>query len=123
MTNANGTSRRPLRLWPGVALLTLQWLGFFLPFVLPETGFIGMIVAAGCGVLIVLWWLLFSRAPWLERIAALALMPLAAIAVRSLVDRSIENAGMGKMVYFLVIPFLCLGLVLWAAAATAPPSS
>jgi hypothetical protein len=69
------------------------------------------------GVAIVVWWLFFSRAPWLLRLLGIATMPLAAIAVRGLLHPSIQRGGMGKMAYILGVPFLCLGLVAWAAAS------
>jgi outer membrane protein assembly factor BamB len=59
---------------------------------------------------------LFSRAPWLERVAAIALMPVVVLAVRPLVHQSIENGFMGNMMFIFSIPFLSLALVSWAAA-------
>ena len=110
------TFRRPLRLWPGIAAVVIQWLAFFSPFVVPEAQMYGMFGAIGVGAVIILWWLFFSRAPWLDRLAAIAVMPVAAIAMKPLVHQSIENGFMGNMVFIFSIPFLCLALVSWAAA-------
>jgi outer membrane protein assembly factor BamB len=68
------------------------------------------------GLLILLWWLFASRAPWLERLGALALMVGGVLATRLVVHPSIANAGMERMYYFFAIPVLSLALVAWAAA-------
>ena len=66
--------RKPIRLWPGVIVVVLQWLGWFvLPVFAPQAALIALLFGAVGGLLIVLWWLFFSRAPWLERIGALVL--------------------------------------------------
>src|SRR5262250_419461 len=61
-----------LRLWPGVAAVVLQWFGWLgLPIVAPDAaayGMLGGIVGGGLAVLV--WWLFFSRAAWLERLGA-----------------------------------------------------
>jgi outer membrane protein assembly factor BamB len=68
-------------------------------------------------MLIFLWWLLFSRAPWLERFGALVLM-VAGVAVTSrFVDRSIANGLMSRMLPILSIPVLGLALVVWAVVS------
>ena len=69
--------RKPLRIWPGVAAAGVLLVSRFgLKALVP--GFGGFLYALegvfGCAVVIVLWWLLFSRAPWVERVGALALM-------------------------------------------------
>ena len=109
--------QKPLRLWPGVVAVVLQWLGFLLPRVAPEAGIYGMLGAAFAGLVVVVWWLFFSRAPWLERVGAIVLMPVAVVATKQVVHPSIANAGMGMMLYFFAIPVLCLVLVAWAAAS------
>jgi outer membrane protein assembly factor BamB len=91
-------TRKPLRLWPGLLAVALQLLGLFvLPFVAPGYAIYGMLAAAACVPVILLWWLFFSGAPWAERLGALALMILAVAAARLLVHPSIAGAGMGMM--------------------------
>ena len=111
--------QKPLRLWPGVVAVALQWLVMFgLPVFFPEQG--GMAILAGvAGALVVLlWWIFFSRAPWLERIAAVAIM-VGAVAVTSrLVHQSIANGMMGFMLYVYAAPVLTLALVAWAVASS-----
>src|SRR5437016_14267199 len=79
-------SQKPLRLWPGVVALVLQWLGWFvIPIVMPEALLYGMIGALFCALAIVLWWVFFSRAPWAERVGAIVLMVIAVIATKRVV--------------------------------------
>jgi outer membrane protein assembly factor BamB len=119
MTNAHAgepTTRKPLRLWPGVVAVVLLWAAFLLPRVAPEAGLYGLLGAALFSLVVTLWWLFFSRAPWLERVGALVLMALAVPATRLLVHPSVARAGMGNMLYIFAIPVLCLALVAWAVA-------
>src|SRR5262245_8988956 len=120
MTVAETGASKPgvaLRLWPGVAaagLLVLAALvGVFVTEVLP----FAMMATVAAGLVIVLWWLFFSRAPWLERLGAVALMAAGGVATRPLLHPSIAGAGMGMLFYFLSIPVLSLALVAWAVAS------
>src|SRR5512133_168407 len=106
------TSTRPLRLWPGVAAaLLLVIIRIALPIVAPDTLIFGM-TSTGIAVLgglalavvIILWWLLFSRAPWRERLGAIALMIVAVVATRPLMHMSIQNGMMGMMFYIYAVP-------------------
>ena len=118
-------TRKPLRLWPGVLIVIVQWLlRFVVPLIAPEATlfgvplvFIGVLGGVLCGLLIILWWLFFSRAPWSERLGAIALMIVALIATSRVVDKSIAGGAMGMLLYVLAIPLLSLGLVLWAVAS------
>ena len=65
-------ARKPLRLWPGVAIVVLQWLlAFGVPRIAPDAeilslpiGLLGVLGGVLGGLAVVIWWLLFSRAPW-----------------------------------------------------------
>lgn len=113
----NSAPRKPLRLWPGVLAVVVQWLVMFgLPIFAPEEGgtaIIGRIVGA---LAVVLWWLFFSRAAWLERLGAIVLMVVAVAATSRLVHESIANGMMGFMLFLYAAPILSLGLVAWASA-------
>src|SRR5258705_3717502 len=121
MSNAQtdaSTPRKPLRLWPGVALVILQWLAWFVvPIFLPDMRLYGFLGGVLCGLGIVVWWMLFSRAPWVERLGALVLMIIAPIGTKFIVHKSIAGGGMGMLIYILVIPMLSLALVAWAVAS------
>ena len=106
------TPPTPLRLWPGIGAVVLQWLAWaVLPVLAPAAAGLAIPVAVAAGLVVVVWWLFFSRAPWLERLGALALMVVAVIAVRPFVHPSIANAFMGRMLYVYSIPIFCLSLV------------
>ena len=121
MTNENTTASnppKPLRLWPGVAIVILQWLCWLgIPIVLPEAASVGIIGGAIGGLVILIWWLFFSRVPWTERIGAIVLMVGAVFATLRFVHPSIANGMMGMMLPFYSIPALSLALVFWAVAA------
>src|SRR5262249_26893289 len=67
-------------------------------------------------VLILLWWLFFSRARWLDRLGAIGLMAVGVAATYRIIHVSIQGGMMGFMFYIYVIPALGLALVAWAAA-------
>jgi outer membrane protein assembly factor BamB len=107
--------RKPIRLWPGVIAVVLQWLGWFLlSKLLPQAVLIGMLIGVFGGLAILLWWLLLSRAPWVERIAAPLLIVGALILTKRVVHPSIAGGGMGMLLYVLAIPVFGLVLVAWA---------
>src|SRR6185369_11541672 len=111
------TPRKPLRLWPGIVAVVLQWLGWFLvPIILPlpAAPFIGLLIGLVAGLAILLWWLFFSRAPWLERIGPPLLIVGALILTKRVVHPSIAGGGMGMLIYMLAIPVFGLALVAWA---------
>ena len=116
--NDDTTPRKPLRLWPGVvaaALVLLAMVG--VPIVAPGAAIFGMLGGVAGGVVIVVWWLLFSRAPWLERVGAIVVMIVAVFTIRRLVHPSIENAGMSRMLPIFSIPIMSVALVAWAVAS------
>jgi outer membrane protein assembly factor BamB len=121
MTNAQtdaSTPRKPLRLWPGVVLVILQWLAWFVvPIFLPDMRLYGFLGGVLCGLAIVVWWMFLSRAPWVERVGALVLMVIAPIGTKFIVHKSIAGGGMGMLIYILVVPMLSLALVAWAIAS------
>ncbi len=102
-----------IRLWPGVVALVLQWLGFFvLPVLMPDAILYGIMGAAVCALVILVWWLFFSRAPQAERWGTVALILLAAFATSRLIDKSIAGAMMGFMFPMFSVPVMSLALVL-----------
>ena len=112
----NPTSRQPLRLWPGVVTAVLICLAWLAPAVFaPDFQIFGMLAAVAGALLIVVWWLLFSRVRWFERLGAILVMIVAVFGIKLIVHPSVANAGMGKMMYFLSFPVMCLGLVCSAA--------
>src|SRR5215470_13802372 len=111
------TPRKPLRLWPGVVIAILVLLlRFVVPLVMPDELFVAVLSGPVGGLAVVLWWLLFSRARWFERLGAVALMLVALFATKRIVDVSIATGAMGFLFPFLAIPTLGVAFVVWAVA-------
>jgi outer membrane protein assembly factor BamB len=110
------TPRKPLRLWPGVAAVALQWLLWLvLPLVFPRAAVVGMLGGVACGLAVLVWWLFFSRARWPERAGVVVLTVVALVLTKRVVHPSIAGGGMGMLLYLYAVPALSLALV--AAAA------
>jgi outer membrane protein assembly factor BamB len=118
------TLNRPLRLWPGVILaVVLVVARYVVPVVAPDAeiaemplAIVGMLSGFVLTAGIAIWWLFFSRAPWIERIAAVVLMVAAVFLTRLVAHESIRGGHMGMTVPLYSIPLLGLALVAWAAA-------
>ncbi len=117
--NTTGSAlQKPLRLWPGVVIVIVQWLlRFVIPIIAPDAIAIGVFGGIIGGLLIILWWAFFSRAPRFERWAAILLMIAALAATSQILHKSIETAMMGMMFIFYSIPVLSLAFVIWAVAS------
>ena len=119
------TPSRPLRFWPGVVIaIVLIVVRYLVPAVVHDVEIFGlplvvagMFAALACVLVIVVWWLFFSRAPWSERLSGLALALLGFVVTLRLVDISIAGAAMGAWLYIQAIPVLGLALVLWSVIA------
>ena len=111
--------QKPLRLWPGVVAVALQWLyRSIIPRVVP--GFQGEMIGSMGGLafalVVIIWWTFFSRAPRFERWGAVPLMIAALYVTSLLLHESIATAGMGVLFYINAVPVLCLAFVVWALA-------
>ena len=113
---------KPLRIWPGVAGAIILVAGRFViaPFVLGD-GRMGVLAGMAGAAVILLWWLLFSRAPWLQRIGAVVLIGLAALVTPLFADPSIGGVNRGVMFTWLLPATVPLALV--AAAILSRRSS
>ena len=97
--------------------VAVQWLVTFgLPIIVPEQAGAAMLAGVVGALAVVIWWLFFSRAPWLERLGAIVLMIVAVAVTSRLVHESIANGMMGFMLYLFAAPVLSLGLVMGAVA-------
>src|SRR5262249_9810177 len=86
------------------------------PLIFPEALLIGVLGELAGGLAVIVWWLFFSKAAWLERVGAIVLMVVALFATSHVVHESIANGMMGNMLVIYAIPVLCLALVAWAVA-------
>ncbi|MBM3738539.1 MAG: alcohol dehydrogenase [Acidobacteria bacterium] len=116
-----------LRLWPGVAALTAQWLlRFVVPAILPEATYVGVMGGVALGLVVLVWWLFFSRASRLERWGGAALIAAAMFLTPRILHESIATGMMGFMYPIYAIPVVSLALVAAAVVArnlTAGPRS
>lgn len=117
-------ARKPLRLLPGIVLAALLVIvRFILPAVVPDgelrdtLQLVGAIGAMAGALLILLWWLFLSRAPWAERLGAIAVMALALFMTRFIMHPSIVGGMMGLMFFAVATPMMALALVAWAVAS------
>jgi hypothetical protein len=106
---------RRLRLWPGLAAVLVQWLvRFVMPMAVPEAAYTALLGGVAGGLVVLLWWVLFSRAAWSERLFVVTLV-IAGLALTPLVlDKSIATAGMGVLFPISLVPFLSLAIVVGA---------
>ncbi len=112
------TQQKPLRLWPGVVIVILQWL-FWLGATIVDPEAIPFAVFGGFlgGLAVVVWWAFFSRAPRSERWGAVALMIVALVATSRFIHVSIATSMMGMMFPIYATPALSLAFVVWAVAS------
>lgn len=116
-TSEQTTGRRPLRLWPGVVIAALVLLlRFVLPLFAPEAMIVAVLAGPVGAIAVLIWWLFFSRAAWIERVAALVLFVGVLVATNPLLHESIATGAMGILFYVFAIPVMALGLVGWAVA-------
>ena len=115
MTVTGVRARGPLRLWPGIAIVTLVWLSrVAAPAVGMSAGTEFMFRVLGgfaCALAVVIWWVGFSRASWLERAGVVAVI-VAALAA----TLAFGHPSMLVWVLWYAAPVLSLALVTGAVA-------
>jgi outer membrane protein assembly factor BamB len=119
------TPQKPLRLWPGVVIVILQWLvRFVIPIfvsgdLVTQLGVFGGVIG---GLAILVWWTFFSRVPWLERLGILVLMVVALVITNHFLDVSLQTAMMGLMFTIYSVPVMSLALVIGALVSRKLPN-
>ncbi len=99
-----------LRLWPGVAIVVIQWIVTFVPGRIAPASFIqgfGMMAGPALGlVALFVWWFFASRAPKRDRVLGV-LIPVALLVVTALLLHA-----SGVLVFWVYgIPIVCLAFV------------
>jgi len=108
------TLKSSLRLWPAKVALVLFLIRYIVPVIVPSTGGLGILAGAIGVLIVVVWWLFFSRAAWSERLAAIALIAVALAATSRFVHMSITGGMMGLMLWVYGVPSMCFALATWA---------
>lgn len=111
------TPQKPLRVWPGVVIVVLMLLfRFVVPRLRPDLVMYSVLSGVAGAVLVLLWWLLFSRARWFERVGAILLMAAGILVTKRFLDVSISTGAMGMLYYICAVPLLALAFAVWAVA-------
>jgi outer membrane protein assembly factor BamB len=122
VSSRNSSQHTNLRLWPGIAIVIIQWVvRFVLPAIEPETLAIAVFGGLGGGLLIMIWWAFFSRAPIFERWSAIVLMIVVLFVTPLLTHDSISTGMMGLLYFVYVMPILSLAFVIWALVSQKMP--
>jgi outer membrane protein assembly factor BamB len=94
-----------LRLRPAViAAVLLCLFRYVVAPLFPDAFLVGLAGALVCAVVILIWWLFFSRAAWVERLGALGVVIAAYFAIKPLLHQSITGGMMGNMFRVYALP-------------------
>ena len=114
---------RPLRLWPGILAAIVIVLARTIVPIVSGSDRLGILVGLAGAAMVLLWWLLFSRATWTLRIGVMVLIAVAAATTPRFADPSIAFGGGGLLFVFLLpatVPlFLVAGAILSRRASPA----
>jgi outer membrane protein assembly factor BamB len=103
-------AQRPLRLWPGVAIVALQLASTHIPgYIAPASpmAFMAVMGSFTIGTLLLLvWWLFFSRARWRDRFSGLALLIAVHTATFYLADASAQFSVLVPGIPWLLAVFV-----------------
>ncbi len=115
MPDNNNHPEKPLRLLPGLIILTIVLImRFILPVLNHDLLAIAMMSGLAGMLAIIIWWAFFSRASRIERFGAPILIIMTLFLVYQFLDISISTGGQGLMFFIYVTPPLCITFVLWA---------
>ena len=82
---------KPIRLWPGVLIVILQWLiRFGVPIIWPEAGIYFVFGGMFGGLAIIVWWVFFSRAPKFERWVGVGLIIVTLVVMQLILHESMR---------------------------------
>ena len=109
-------ARKPLRLWPVIAIW-IAFLGAVIASLFIEDEPIVLLGAAIGSLLILAWWITFSRSRWQERIGALVLLAATVALVRATAHPSVVGGAQLMLAYILGVFFSCFALAAWALIA------
>jgi len=104
-----------LRLRPGIIIVILQlFIAWVMPGIFPATSSAGVLGGIAFGLVLLIWWAFFSKAPPFERWIAIVIWIGALVLASRLTHESVRTAGQGILFFAHAIPLSSLGLILWA---------
>jgi len=116
MTTAE--TQKPLRLWPGVAIVVLQWLGRFgVPAIVPDWKLFGLLGGIVFWLALLVWWAVFSRAPRAERFGAIGVIAASIGLLYVIADVSMRTGAQGLLLILLATPLVSLAFLIWIIAS------
>lgn len=107
---------KKIKLLPGIIIVIIQWIVRFAihPF-FPDALLIAVLGGVLGGLVVIIWWTFFSRAPLGERLAGFGIITGFIVLTHFLLHKSISTGNMGLMFILNSFPFISAGIVLWAA--------
>ena len=114
---------KPLRVWPLILLTIAIWVMRLGPSLF-EDPTMSMMMAQFMGpafgaILIVLWWMFFSRAPWREKLIGLVGLLAIVFGVNYLADKTVR--GFGIMIFAAPWGMTAFAIMLWLSRSMAAP--
>ncbi len=91
------SQKKFFRLWPS-AVIALLVASYVVPLLLPQAFLFGLLGGLLGVAAVLVWWLFFSGAPWLERVGAVILMAIARRRDEALPSCVHRDGGHGKPV-------------------------
>ncbi len=114
-SKVSNSDQKSLRLWPGIVIVILQWfIRYALPIIVPAALAVAVFGGLILGLVVVLWWAFFSRAPRTDRWLGVLLIIAAMAATPLVLHESIANGMMGLMFVVYATPLVSLLFVIWA---------
>ncbi len=105
-----------LRLWPGVVGGALLVFSVIRPLFTSDGG-LGVLAGVLGALIVVIWWLFFSRAPWSVRLTTVGSAAVLMYLTSRAIDPSIAGGMMGLMFPIFAIQTVALTLVIWAVVS------
>lgn len=109
---------KSLRLWPAIAIVALFVLTVTVGKALWPGEPLGMLGGVVSALLLLLWWVFFSRARWFERVGAILLIPVVVLLAGLGLDPSIAGGAQGFLGYIFGVEFALLAIAAWAVATS-----
>ncbi len=112
--SSQSSQYRPLRIWIPIVLVAFMVVARYVPTWLPEIPMVWMVgafVPATLGILIMLWWLLLSRATWIERVVGIIGVNAAMVGATLLMDETMLGPPIVVLMFPLTLAAFAISLI------------